>query len=324
MSSSNAWVVRPKPGNENRIEEFRDGTLVAIGWLSDQDLSSADKDEIRDRLDQRHDWNAYKLGQATGQVHRFVNKMEEGDFVVVPSGGNVYLGTIQSDYQYISSPIADGLAHQREVDWEFDGGAITRSSLPGKLQDSLKGRLTVFSVDADRVEKLRDSEADILEQDPYADLEEKYLDHLRKGELRGIHSVSFEDAVGIVLDNYFPNIQREATTSDKEGDTDLKAELPGDVTVRVQVKHFYPERGELSEKAVNQLEKSMTRGDNGIVVTSTDAGEEAEQAVTQSEYQIGIIDGPEFVELLFENIEEYSDEELRTLGLRETTPSIRS
>lgn len=323
MSSRNAWVVRPKPGGNNRIDEFRKCNLVGIGWLGDQDLSSIDKSGIRDRLEERHDWNAYKIGQATGQVNRFVNKMSEGDFVVVPSGGNVYLGYIRSDYRHASSPVAGGLAHQRDVEWEFEGGAINRSTLPGKLQDSLKGRLTVFSVDADRVDQLLESEVDTRGRDPYAELEEEYLDRLQQGEIRGINSASFEDVVATVLDNYFPNITRQATTSDDEGDTDLKAELPGDVTVRVQVKHFYPESGNLRSDAVRQLEKSMTTGDNGIVVTSTDSSDEAEEYANQCEKQIGIIDGSEFVELLFENIDEFSEEELSRLGLLETPPSIR-
>jgi len=323
VSSRNAWVVRPKPGGNNRIDEFRKYNLVGIGWLADQDLSSVGKSGIRYRLKQRHDWNAYKIGQATGQVNRFVNKMSEGDFVIVPSGGNVYLGYIRSDYCHASSPVAGGLAHQRDVEWEFDGGAINRSTLPGKLQDSLKGRLTVFSVDADRVDQLLESEVDTRGRDPYAELEEEYLDRLQQGEIRGIGSASFEDVVATVLDNYFPNITRQATTSDDEGDTDLKAELPGDVTVRVQVKHFYPESGNLTSAAVRQLEKSMTTGDNGIVVTSTDSSDEAEEYANQCEKQIGIIDGPEFVELLFENIDEFSEQELRTLGLQETPPLIR-
>ena len=323
MASQNAWVVRPKPGGNNRIDEFRENNLVAIGWLGDKDLSSVDKSGIRDRLEERHDWNAYKIGQATGQVNRLVNKMKEGDFVVVPSGGNVYVSRIQGDYRHASSPVASGLAHQRDVKWEFDGGAVNRSTLPGKLQDSLKGRLTVFSIDADRVDHLLESEVNTRGRDPYAELEKEYLDRLQRGEIRGIHSASFEDVVGTVLDNYFPNITRQATTSDDEGDTDLKAELPGDVTVRVQVKHFYPESGNLPSSAVKQLEKSMTTGDNGIVVTSTNSSDEAEEYANQCGKQIGIIDGSEFVELLFENIEQFSDKELRTLGLRETPPVIR-
>ena len=314
-----AWVVRPKPGGKNRIEEFRNDNIVAIGWLSDHDLSFASKSDIKGILGDRHDWNAYKLGQATGQVHRFVNKMSEGDFVLVPSGGYVYLGRIESDYEYDPDPPATGLAHQRTVKWELDGGAINRASLPGKLRDSLKGRLTVFTADVDQVEKLLESEVESSGSDPYVDLEEEYLARLQEGTIRWVNSASFEDAVAIVLDNYFPNITRQSKMSDPEGDTDLKAELPGGVTVRVQVKHYYADHGDLPPGAVRQLEKSMKPGDNGIVLTSTNTSMEAEQAANQSDKQIEIIDGPEFVELLIDNIKEFDDDELRKLGLQNTT-----
>lgn len=322
---SNAWVVRPKPHGYNRLEEFLNQEIVAIGWPELGDLSTYNKNDIRGYVKEQYDWNSYKVGQTVGQVNRFVNKFEDGDLVVVPSGGNIYIGDITSDYNFDETKAPDdlGYPHQREVDWRFDGDAINRSSLPGQLHDSLKGRLTVFSLEYSQVDNLLDSELDVRERDQYADLQEKYLEQLEQGKIRGIQSSSFEDVVETVLDNYFPNITRQATTSNEIGDTDLKADLPGGVTVRVQVKHFYPDQGELPAKAVSQLEKSMTPGDNGIVVTSTKASDEAVKAANASNHQIGIIDGSEFVELIFENLEDFTNEELRTLGLQEQPPEIR-
>lgn len=323
--SCNAWVVRPKPHGYNRLEEFLDQGIVAIGWPDYGDLSGYSKRDLEEFIDERHDWSPQKAGQVVGMIHKFLNKMEEDDFVLVPSGGNVYLGRIKTDYYFDKSKASDdtGYPHQRKVEWEFDGEAINRSSLPGKLHDSLKGRLTVFSADVERVKHLSASELDFRERDRYQELEEEYLERLQDGELRGVHASSFEDVAVTVLQNYFPNITRQSTTSDPEGDTDLKTDLPGGVTVRVQVKHFYPEKGDLPVDAVTQLEKSMSVGDNGIVLTSTDASDEAVEAANQSEHQIEIIDGAEFTELLFENMDEFSADELFTLGLRDQPPAVR-
>jgi len=322
---TNAWVVRPKPHGYNRLDEFLDQGIVAIGWPDYGNLTGYSKDEIRALIEDRHDWSPQKTGQVVGMINRFINEIEDADYVLVPSGGNVYLGRIKSDYYFQEDVASDdeGYPHQREVEWLFEGNAINRSSLPGKIHDSLKGRLTVFSADADRVKDLSESELDIRGRDRYGELQEEYLKRLRQGELRGVHSASFEDVAVTVLENYFPNITRQSTTSDPEGDTDLKTDLPGGVTVRVQVKHFYPDEGQLPVSAVTQLEKSMTLGDNGIVVTSTKASKEAIDAANESDFQIDIIDGSEFVELIFENLEEFDPDELLVLGLRNQPPEIR-
>lgn len=320
-----AWVVRPKPHGYNRLEEFKNQNIVAIGWPDFGDLSNFSKAEIRNLIEENYDWSSHKIGQTVGQINRFVNEFEPDDYVIVPSGGDVYLGRVQSNYYFDESVAGDdeGYPHQRKVEWEFDGSAIDRSSLPGKVYDSLKGRLTVFSLDAERVSRLKRSEVDVREGNQYAELQNEYIKKLEEGALRGVHSASFEDVARIVLAKYFPNITRQATTSDPDGDTDLKTDLPGGVTVRVQVKHFYPDQGNLPAKAVTQLEKSMDPGDNGIVLSSTEASQSAADAANDSEYQIGIIDGADFVDLIFENIDEFTESELRTLGLKEQPPEIR-
>lgn len=320
-----AWVVRPKPHGYNRISEFKNQEIVAIGWPRYGDLSEFDKSEIRDLIEESHDWSAHKVGQTVGQINRFINKFEQGDFVVVPSGGNVYIGRIETDYYFDNAVAGDdeGYPHQREVDWLFGGNAVDRSSLPGRLHDSLKGRLTVFSLDAELVSEVERSRVDLREGDRYAELQDEYLNQLQNGELFGINSASFEDAAQVVLDKYFPNLTRQSTRSDPEGDTDLRTDLPGGITVRVQVKHYYSEQGELPVNAVTQLQKSMEPGDNGIVLTSTAVSEEALDAARESEYQLDAIGGSGFVELVFENLDEFSAEELHTLGLREQPPEIQ-
>lgn len=324
----NAWVVRPKPNGINRVEEFLDQGIVAIGWHEIGNLEGATKSDIRESLEAAHgDWSNRKVGMGVGQIDRFVNTFAEDDFVVVPDGGDVYIGRIASDYFWNDDAATGGTGHpnQRSVDWEFDGNPVSRSSLPGQLHDSLKGQLTVYSLDADRVEDLVESEVVVRSRDRSGDLQKRYLERLQEGDIPGINANSFEGTVvRMVLDNYFPSISRQATSSDADGDTDLMAELPGDVTVRVQVKHFYPERGELDTAAVEQLADSMSEGDNGIVVTSTDVSEEAERAADMAEHQIGIIDGEEFVELLFEDLQNYTEEELYELGLETLPPEIRT
>lgn len=323
---SSAWVVRPKPHGIDRLDQFLDQDVIAIGWNKVGDLNGSGEEEIREKVETAWDWSAHKTGQSVGQIHRFANEISIDDYVLVPAGGDVYIGQVDSEYRWEENQAdGKGFPHQRKVEWEFDGKPVSRSSLPGRLHDSLKGRLTVFSADGDLVGEVIDSERVVRERDRSGELQQQYLERLQNGSIPGINANSFEGSVvKTVLDNYFPGIFREATTSDATGDTDLLAELPGEVTVRVQVKHFYPDQGKLGKDAVNQLAESMTTGDNGIVVTSTDVSTEAKQAAESADYQIGIIDGEEFVELLFEDLQNYTEDELNQLGLEDQLPAIRT
>ncbi|WP_317176034.1 restriction endonuclease [Halomontanus rarus] len=321
---ADAWVVRPKPHGTNRLNEFLEGEIVAVGWPSLSDLSTYTKRDIREQIKDIYGQSSHELGQNTGQINRFVNEMSVDDLVLVPSGGNIYLGKIQGQYEFVEERASDeeGYPHQRKVEWCHGGAAIDRSSLPGKLHDTLKGRLTVFSADYSLANQLKEEEASKQDVDPYVEVESDYLERLQAGELNGMIDSNFEKAARLVLREYYPTITNVAGSVNPEGDTDLLAESPGGVTVRVQVKHYYTDRGKLGPEPVEQLAASMDEGDSGIVLTSTEIGEKARDAAESSANQIGFVDGEEFVELLFENLDEFTSEELNTLGLRSQPPCL--
>ncbi len=102
-------------------------------------------------------------------------------------------------------------------------------------------------------------------------------------------------------------------------------ELPGNAIVRVQVKHFYPEEGDLRTRVVEQLAASMDPGDRGIIVTSGTIGQEARVKAScyeNNNINIGFIDGEQFVDLLFENIDDMDDNSLYVFGLTRTLRMI--
>jgi hypothetical protein len=237
----------------------------------------------------------------------------------------VYVGVASSRYRYVPNLASDdeGYPHQIGVTYSFDAMPIPRAVLPAVLFDSLKGRQTVFTVPADAL-------ADILNHPkryrPLAiglddeNLKADYCERLASGKVPGINSPAFEEAVRKVLDIYFPGLTRQATTGAPAGaDTDLKTTLPGEITVRVQVKCYQSSKGPLGKAAVTQLRNSMEDGDHGIVVTTSEVGEDARQAAAASSSRpVSIIDGVGFAELVFDNLERLSDEDLFLLGLRRT------
>ena len=149
------------------------------------------------------------------------------------------------------------------------------------MSNTLKGRLSVFSIyNVGDVETTVDR-SDLFKPGADTDLKPRYLHKLQDGSLRGVNPYTFEEAVRKLLSLYYPSLDRQSTRNSSSGDTDLKADLPGDVVVRIQVKNFYPSMGHLGEDAVRQLADSMEPGDIGIVVTSGVVGNDAKDLASK-------------------------------------------
>lgn len=315
-----AWIVRPYPHGKYRVQEFLSKNIVAIGWPCIGDLSSKNsRDEIKKSILTYYSYSSpQSLGQAAGNIYRFKVEMKKGDYVLVPDGQLVYIGMIDSNYKYDGSVDFEdeGYPHQRIVKWFHDKKAILRKMLTGRVYDSLKGQQTIFTTYHDDIEEIVRNRKHYFTQQSTYDLKQEYLARLQEGLLRNINSNTFEDAVCSLFQIYFPGLRRLATTASKTGDTDLLAELPGNVNIRIQVKHFYSSQGKIKEWVVEQLANSMEPGDHGIIVTSGDIGNSAKKKAGQfTDRTINFIDGPEFVELLFQAIDNMSQDTLVVFGL---------
>ena len=273
-----AWVVRPKPHGIDRMEEFLSRNIVAIGWPCIGDLSDCTtREAIRERVSRYYASSSRSLGQIVGNIFRFVRKMEQDDYVVVPDGANVYFGRVNSSYNYIPEVDneEDGYPHQRNVQWLHEKRALPRNMLQGLSSNSLRrGQQTVFGIDYGAVRETVENPY-LFTSQSNSDLKSNYLRRLQTGHLHNVNPNTFEDAVRELLSKYYPNLRRLSTSSSPRGDTDLMSELPGDVVVRIQVKNFYTDQGDLGAWVVQQLAESMEPGDNGIIVTSGDVGQDA-------------------------------------------------
>ena len=235
----------------------------------------------------------------------------------------MYFGQVISDYRYVAERDDDehGCPHQRNVNWFHEKGPFPRRLLTGRNWASLKGQQSVFEISHfDDVHDTVWNKPHLFtppsKQAPNVQLKRDYLSSLQQGSLRGVNSNTFEDAVCELLSKYYPGLRRLSTTNSSKGDTDLMTELPGGVVVRVQVKNFYPKQGDLGAEVVEQLAASMAPGDHGIIVTSGTIGQEArKRAACCENVSIDFINGEQFVELLFENIDNITDDSLRVFGL---------
>ena len=143
------WLIRPRPIKKNRINEFLQDNIIAIGWPLLPDLSSKSKEDIKALLLQiypdEYRPNSTSLGNVTTIVDTFAHKMKIGDGILAPDEEEVHVGKIIGEYYYDSSKanLNDGYPHQRKVEWVKK---ISRENLPEDLRKSLRAQLTIVNL----------------------------------------------------------------------------------------------------------------------------------------------------------------------------------
>lgn len=149
MKSREIWVVRPNPNGVNRMAEFIEEGIIAIGWPSLPNLQSLTRADIKEKLLESEKPVAKRSIQLqTGMVHRFAREMEEGDIVFIPNGDQISVARISGTYRYNIDQKNDGYPHQRSVTWIKKG--ISRQSLPSTIQAALRPQMALFSISKHR------------------------------------------------------------------------------------------------------------------------------------------------------------------------------
>lgn len=125
-----------------------DNPHICIGWSGMGDLSDiTTKEELRNRYDQTWpDANKWTKGQDVGQVWRFLNNMQVGDYVVFADGDVCHIGRITSGYYYngnINNQSHD-YANTRNVEWLKKD--ILRSELSEAFHHSLMAAMSVWTL----------------------------------------------------------------------------------------------------------------------------------------------------------------------------------
>ncbi len=145
MESREIWVVRPNPDGTNRMAEFIDEGVIAIGWPEFPDLWPLSKTDIMQRLQENEKQATRRsVRLQAGMIYRFAHEMEEGDIVFIPNGDLINVARISSCYRYNVENKDDGYPHQRSVIWIKK--EISRKSLPPAIQSALRPQMALFSI----------------------------------------------------------------------------------------------------------------------------------------------------------------------------------
>jgi restriction system protein len=141
-----AWMVRAGRNGEREDAAIADSLAIA-GWMELGDLSEVKtRTELRSIVQQTYParGNAV-IGNWTGQLWRFMFRIQIGDLLVVPlkRRDQLAIGTVSGGYEYRASA-APGFRHVRPVKWLRTD--VPRSAVERDLQSSMGSLLTVFGL----------------------------------------------------------------------------------------------------------------------------------------------------------------------------------
>ena len=142
---SSAWMIRAGRGAE-RIDEFLENSVVAIGWSLLPDLSGTrERKQILDLVKEYWpDWKAGKQALSAGQLYRFAHEIGSGDRILTydPQRRIYHVGSVEGAYRYQKDKV-EGFHHTLPVKWI---GEVDRDRLSTSAKNSLGAISTLFRV----------------------------------------------------------------------------------------------------------------------------------------------------------------------------------
>lgn len=303
---------------------FQQGGYVAIGWLEDQDLlpilQKNDK-EVLKRLYKQYDEEAsnVRIGQNVGTIWRFLTEVAVGTYVVTPTddSSKLLVGKVTGDYYHALGAYDSPLPHRKQVEW-FDE-LLSRNTLSIPAQHTLGSLLAVFKIP---------QYDEVLGQYkvPFPVKQSKVIvtdDAINKLILSSILELS-ADEFELLIKELLTAVGFEAEHVGKSGDggIDVTGVLRvyefATVDLRVQVKR-YKNQGKIDHKAIKHFRSSVPEKAQAAFVTTADFTPKArDEAEKRGFKKIGLINGPQLVDILIEHYASLSLEMREKLNLRPT------
>lgn len=312
MADTKVWGIHTKDDNL-----FLKENVVAIGWNEMGDISDIQND--REKLKQKFPlvYPNKKPGAAPtacGQIYRFINDVQIGDYIVFPSKSDrkVNIGQITGEHYY-QSENKEHYPRRRSVKWLKTG--IPRTSFSQGALYEIGSAMTFFTVKdyADEflaaldktivTPTVNQTDDEVEEISLQADsIIETTRDYVLKQLCTYTKGYDFEDVIADLL----RAMGYKVTQSPKGGDRGIdiviyKDELPPRIVV--QVKSYDKD---VPEKDVQALKGAMHNNDYGLFVTLSDYSENAKKYLDDHTEIRGIC-GSELVDLLLQYYDKLSD-----------------
>ncbi|MEB2647333.1 restriction endonuclease [Pseudomonas canadensis] len=286
------WMVRGEAGS--LYESFREREVAAIGWSR---LAAHAKPGVgRKQLIALYQSAEPQMKQGTvisgaSQVWRFVNEIQDGDWVVTYSPANrLYLvGNVKGPAEHHSEWAEQGMSLVRKVQWQQQ--ELPRDNLGTSTKNSLGSTLTLFEVPpsaaAEVIAALKGKPAPQVEEeteesiaDPLADIESQALERI-KDRVNELDWDEMQQLVAGILRAMGYKTQVSPPGSDRGKDIVASPDGFGFEHPRivVEVKH---RKGQMGSQDIRSFLGGRHKDDRGLYVStggfSKDAQYEADRA----------------------------------------------
>jgi restriction system protein len=286
------WMVRGEGGS--LYDAFRERGVAAIGWSQ---LAAQAKPGIgRKQLIALYQSAEPEAKQGTvvsgaSQVWRFVNDIQEGDWVVTYSPANrLYsIGKVRGPAEHHPEWAEQGLSLARTVQWQAQ--ELPRDSLSTSSKNSLGSTLTLFEVPANAATEVlavlkgkpaaaMTEEAEEAVADPLADIEAQALERI-KDRVNELDWDEMQQLVAGILRAMGYKTQVSPPGSDRGKDIVASPDGFGFEHPRivVEVKH---RKGQMGSQEIRSFLGGRHKDDRGLYVSTggftKDAQYEADRA----------------------------------------------
>ena len=315
----NVWVVRAEFGKH--ADNFRNGGYVALDFdISEPYPVGKPREAFVDAFKKYNPsvTSNVVVGQQVGQITRFCESIQVGDYVITPSDNNdvLYYGRVLDEPYYFESAPSDSCPyrHRRNVKWSKQTASRSTFSVP--FQNTIRSSLTVFSV-SQASEFLTAIDADGYEPPEAAPIYNPYDSVIE--QILTLDAQEFEVLVKELL-HAIGFEETEVTGKTGDGGVDatgiLNVSNLAKVRVYVQAKR-YKAGTKINSGVVRQLRMAIPSGGQGAFITTADYQRKAYDVATEVGFpRIGLINGRQLVDLLVEHWRDIPEEFQNKLGLK--------
>lgn len=286
------WMVRSEGGS--LYDAFREQNVAAVGW---QQLAPHAKPGVeRKRLISLYQAAEPQAKQGTvisgaSQVWRFVNDIQNGDWIITYSPANrLYsVGTVSGQAEYHPEWTEQGMPLARKVQWQIQ--ELSRDSLSTSTKNSLGSTLTLFEVPSSAAAEVLatlkgnpapavEDEAEAVIADPLADIESQALERI-KDKVNELDWDDMQQLVAGILRAMGYKTQVSPPGADRGKDIVASPDGFGFEHPRivVEVKH---RKGQMGSQEIRSFLGGRHKDDRGLYVStggfSKDAQYEADRA----------------------------------------------
>lgn len=327
MTSRPVWMVRAGE-HAYRIEDFKEKSVVAIGW---GELGPLNKLKGREGIAQRMrsewpDWHKMKIALCAGQLYRFAFELRQGDRILTydPSRRVYLVGKVAGDYEYQEGLVED-LANVRRVKWE---GEVSRDWLTVPTKNVLGAISTIFTLtedaaaDIERALTSRRAQQEAPEEDEPAEEEDLLGDvqaravEFIKDRVIKLDWEEMQDLVAGLLRAMGYKARVSPSGPDRGKDIVASRDGLGFESPRIVVEVKHRPSQSMGAPEIRSFLGGRHSGDRGLYVSTGGFTKEAQIEADRASIPLTLLDIDDFVKALLEHYEQMDIDAQRLLPLK--------